>query len=99
MDPLCLIFRVFLDQQLLVGSKESPLTKVPTITVINKDIKEMGFLFIEALFIIDSQSPSSKRVENAQCLRMEMMGVGMKIFLSMSFLLKHLVGEGTVIIL
>ena len=69
------------------------------ITVFNKDIKEMGFLLIEALFIRDPLGTSCKGVENPQLLGREMMGTSMKILLRMSFLAKHSVGEGTILIL
>jgi len=59
----------------------------------------MGFLFIKVHFIIYSQRTSGSCVEKTQLLSREMMRVGMKILLNMNFLLKHLVGERTVILL
>lgn len=73
MDPWDSIFRFLFNHRVLVGFKKSFLTKVYAITVFNKDIKEMGFLFIEAIFIRDSQGTSSEGVENAQLLSREMM--------------------------
>ena len=42
---------------------------------------------------------SCKGVENPQLLGREMVGTSMKILLCMSFLAKHLAGEGTILIL
>jgi len=49
MDPWDSFFRFFFNYQISGSFKESLLTKVSTITILNKNIKEMGFLFIEAL--------------------------------------------------
>lgn len=75
------------------------MSQVSTITVFNKDIKEVGFLLLEALIIKDPKGTSCKGVENPQLLGREMVGTSMKILLRMSFLAKHSVGEGTILIL
>ena len=69
---------------------------VPTIAIINKKFKKIGFLFIKVPFMRDFQHTSSKRVENNPFFSMEMVRVYMQILLNMSFLTKHLVGERTV---
>ena len=87
------------DNRILGGFKESLLTKAPTIAILHKDIKEMGFVLIKALIIRNPMGTSSEGVKNTQFLREVMMGIGMKILLSMHFLPKNLVAKGTIIVL
>lgn len=47
---------------------ENFLTEVFVITIFKKDIKEMGFLSINDLFIEDSPGMSSEGVKNTQLL-------------------------------
>ena len=49
-NPLLLISFSY---RILSCFEESLLTQVPTITILDKNIKEMGFLLLEALFIRD----------------------------------------------
>lgn len=57
--PSELISRVFLDLGTSASFKEGFQTLVPTISIVNKNIKEMGFLFVKGLFIRYSQHMSS----------------------------------------
>ena len=59
----------------------------------------MGFILIEALLIRNPKGMSGEGVKNTQFFSGEMMGIGMKRLLSMCFITKHWVGEGTIIIL
>lgn len=74
------------------------MSQMSVITIFNKDIKEMGILLLEAPFIRDPQGTSRQSVENPQLLGREMVGTSMNILLRMSFLAKHSVGEGTILI-
>ena len=58
----------------------------------------MGSLLIKALTIRDPKGMSSEGVKNTQLLSREMMGIDMKILLSMLFLSEHRVGEKAILI-
>ena len=53
MDTWNSFLRFPFSQRILGSFKESPLTQVSTITILNKDIKQMGFFILKALFVRD----------------------------------------------
>ena len=71
---------------------------MPAISILHKDIEEMGSLLFKAPTIRDPKGTSSEGVKNPQLLSREMMGICMKILLSMGLFLEHRVGEKAILI-